>query len=70
MGSSEGLDICWGLSYAESNASRPPIDLTVNYFMHAGIGAIMWRLENDQPASPEQMAVWLYQFSMAAIAVS
>lgn len=54
----------------QSNPNRPPIDLTVNYLMHAGIGAIVWWLENDQPVSPEQMAVWLYQFSMASINAS
>ena len=54
----------------KSDPSRPPIDLTVNYLLNAGIGAIVWWLENDQPASPEQMAVWLYQFSMASISVS
>ena len=54
----------------KSDPSRPPIDLTVNYLIHAGIGAIVWWLENDQPCSPEQMAVWLYQFSRASIGVS
>lgn len=54
----------------QSDPNRPPIDLTVNYLMHAGIGAIVWWLENDQPVSPEQMAVWLYQFSMASINAS
>jgi len=54
----------------KSDPIRPPIDLTVNYLIHAGIGAIVWWLENDQPCSPEQMAVWLYQFSRASISVS
>ena len=54
----------------KSDPSRPPIDLTVNYLIHAGIGAIVWWLENDQPCSPEQMAVWLYQLSRASISVS
>lgn len=55
---------------SQSDASRPPVDLTVNYLLNAGIGAIVWWLENDQPCSPEQMAEWLYQFSMASIRVS
>ncbi|HEU0296092.1 MAG TPA: TetR/AcrR family transcriptional regulator [Anaerolineales bacterium] len=55
---------------SKSDPSRPPIDLTVNYLIHAGIGAIVWWLENDQPCSPEQMAVWLYQLSRASISVS
>ncbi len=54
----------------QANASRPPIDLTVSYILHAGVGAIGWWLENDQPCSPEQMADWLYRLSMASISVS
>jgi AcrR family transcriptional regulator len=53
-----------------SDPNRPPIDLTVNYLLNAGIGAIVWWLENDQPCSPEQMAVWLYQLSRASIGAS
>jgi AcrR family transcriptional regulator len=49
---------------------RPPMDLSVNYILHAGIGAILWWLENDQPCSAEQVAVWLNQFSTADIGVS
>jgi len=33
--------------------SRPPVDLTVNYLRSAGVGAIVWWLEHDQPASPD-----------------
>jgi len=54
----------------KSDPSRPPIGLTVSYILNAGMGAIVWWLENDQPCSPEQMAVWLYQLSMASIGVS
>jgi AcrR family transcriptional regulator len=54
----------------QTDPSRPPVDLTVSYILHAGVGAIVWWLEKDQPCSPEQMAVWLYQLSMASIGVS
>jgi AcrR family transcriptional regulator len=54
----------------QTDSSRPPIDLMVSYILNAGIGAIVWWLENDQLYSPEQMAVWLYQLSMASIGVS
>lgn len=50
--------------------SRPPIDLSVSYILHAGIGAIVWWLENDQPVPPEQVAVWLNQLSTADISLS
>lgn len=53
-----------------SDPDRPPIDLIVNYLMSAGIGAIVWWLEQDQPCSPDRMAVWLYRLSMASIKVS
>ncbi len=55
---------------SQPDSTRPPVDLTVNYLLNAGIGAIVWWLENEQPYSPEQMADWLYQFSMASISVS
>lgn len=54
----------------EADLSRPPIDLTVSYILHAGVGAIVWWLEKDQLCPPEQMAGWLYQLSMASIGVS
>lgn len=55
---------------AKVDPNRPPLDLSVNYILHAGIGAILWWLENDQPCSPEQVAIWLNQFSQADISVS
>jgi AcrR family transcriptional regulator len=53
-----------------ADPARPPVDLTVSYILNAGIGAIVWWLEQDRPCPPEQMAVWLYQLSMASIRVS
>jgi hypothetical protein len=47
-----------------------PIDLTVTYVLHTGVGAIVWWLERDQLCSPEQMAVWLYPLSIANTGVS
>jgi AcrR family transcriptional regulator len=55
---------------SQYDPSRPPIDLTVSYILGAGVSAIVWWLETDQASSPEQMAVWLYQLSMASINVS
>ncbi|HEU0297374.1 MAG TPA: TetR-like C-terminal domain-containing protein [Anaerolineales bacterium] len=54
----------------QADPSRPPVDLIVNYILNAGVGAIVWLLEQEQPCPPEQMAVWLYQLSMASIGVS
>lgn len=53
----------------QSDSSRPPIELTVSYILGAGVSAIVWWLESEQPCPPEQMAVWLYQLSMASINV-
>ncbi len=55
---------------AQADSSRPPVEMSVNYILHAGTGAILWWLENDQPCPPEQVALWLNQFSMADISVS
>ena len=55
---------------AQVDPSQPPIDLSVSYVIHAGIGAILWWLENDQHSTPEQVAIWLYQLSMANVNVS
>ena len=54
----------------QADPNRPPIDLTASYVLHAGVGAIVWWLENKQPCPPEQMAIWLYQLSLASIHVS
>ena len=54
----------------QSDPNRPPVDLIVSYLLSAGIGAMIWWLEEEQPCSPEQMAVWLYQLSRASINVS
>jgi|HigsolmetaAR202D_1030399.scaffolds.fasta_scaffold30876_2 AcrR family transcriptional regulator len=37
----------------------PPFELRVKYAAHAGIGAILWWLEQGQEISPEQLARWL-----------
>jgi AcrR family transcriptional regulator len=59
-----------GMIEAPADPSKPPIALSVNYILHAGIGAILWWLENDQPCTPEQFALWLHQFSRADMSVS
>jgi AcrR family transcriptional regulator len=47
-----------------------PLDLTLRYVASAGIGAILWWLENDTPVSPEQMAAWVVQYSNADLRLS
>ncbi len=55
---------------AQVDSSRPPLGLSVSYILHAGMGAIIWWLENDQPVTPEQMAIWLNRLSMADLSLS
>lgn len=48
----------------EPNA--PPVELKLNYISCAGVGAILWWLENDQPCTVEELAAWLSQMSMTS----
>jgi AcrR family transcriptional regulator len=52
---------------ASADPSRPPLDLSVSYVLHAGMGAILWWLEQGQAYTPEEMAVWLNRLSMATL---
>ena len=46
-----------------NDPNAPPIEMKVQYVSHAGIGAIVWWLENNQPCTPEQLAKWVSQLS-------
>jgi AcrR family transcriptional regulator len=50
--------------------ARPPVELIVSYVLHAGVGSIVWWLEEGQACTPEQVAVWLRQLSLAAVGVT
>jgi AcrR family transcriptional regulator len=39
----------------------PPSDLKLNVIAYAGVGAIVWWLEQEQPRPPEHLAIWLDQ---------
>ena len=51
------------LSNIEPDPNAPPVDLRISYVSYAGIGAIVWWLENNQQCTPEQLAIWLGQLS-------
>ena len=51
------------LTDADFGPGVPPIDLRISCIAHAGIGAINWWLEQEQPCSPEQLATWMSQIS-------
>jgi AcrR family transcriptional regulator len=49
----------------EPEPNGPPTDLRLSCIAYAGVGAIVWWLEQEQPFSPEQLAIWLGQISSA-----
>lgn len=44
--------------------AAPPLELKLTYISCAAVGAMLWWLENGQPYSAEQLAIWLGQLSM------
>ena len=48
------------------NPNDPPMEMKLAYISHAGVRGFLWWLENDQPCSPEQLAIWLGQLSMTS----
>jgi AcrR family transcriptional regulator len=54
----------------QTDPKAPPIEMKLSYISYAGVGAILWWLENDQPCTPEQLAIWLGQLSMTAAGLS
>jgi AcrR family transcriptional regulator len=55
-----------------AKGDAPPLNLSVTYLLHAGMGAILWWLaeRSGEAFSPEQMAGWLLKLSHAVIGVS
>ena len=51
---------------APADPNAPPVEMKLNYISCAGIGAFQWWLENDQPCSAEQLAIWLGDLSMVS----
>lgn len=49
-----------------SDPTAPPIEMTLSYISYAGVGAILWWLEHQQPSSPEALAQWLRELNMNA----
>ena len=51
----------------EDEAKLPPLELRLSYASCAGIGAILWWLENGQPLSPEELARWMGNMTRATM---
>lgn len=52
-------------AFTEPEPDAPPIDMRLSCIAYAGLGATVWWLEQEQPCSPEQLAIWLGQLSSA-----
>ena len=52
----------------KSQPNEPPLDLCLSYLSYAGVGGIVWWLQQKQTVSPEQIAQWLNQLAMATFA--
>jgi AcrR family transcriptional regulator len=49
----------------EPESDELPADLRLCCIAYAGVGAVDWWLEQEQPCSPEQLAIWMRQLSSA-----
>ena len=54
----------------DTDPNGPPIDLRLNYVACAGVGGILWWLENGQPCSVEQLALWLSKLTTKSVGLS
>jgi len=53
--------------YGESvDPGAPPTGMRLSYIAYAGVGALLWWLENNQPTSADQLAIWLGQLNMTS----
>lgn len=48
----------------------PPTEMRIQYISYAFVGAVLWWLEQDNPCSPEQFALWLGRLNMTAAGLS
>lgn len=60
----------WQASPPAERSGQMPAPMLLNYLSHASYGALVWWLENGLSHSPEQMARWLHQLTVAAFQVS
>jgi AcrR family transcriptional regulator len=54
---------------AVEGRTRMPPPMLLSYLSHASYGALVWWLEEGMSHSPEQMARWLHQLTLAAFQV-
>ncbi|MBI5929849.1 MAG: TetR/AcrR family transcriptional regulator [Chloroflexi bacterium] len=54
----------------DGDPNGSPIELRLSYASCAGIGVILWWLENNQPCTVEQLAVWLSQLTGTSVGLA
>ncbi len=52
------------------NSSDTPLDMRLTYVSCAGIGAILWWVENNIPCTAEELAAWLGELVTASLGFS
>lgn len=58
------------VGHVDQADNPPPVPLRISYVSYAGIGAILWWLENGQPCTVEQLAHWLSHLCTTAAGLS
>ena len=53
----------------QTEPDAPPFDLKLTYVSCAGVGAILWWLEDKNPCTAEQLALWLSQLARSTMGV-
>jgi AcrR family transcriptional regulator len=51
----------------KQDVKSPFLDMQLKYISGAGIGAILWWVENGTPSTSEELATWIGQLSAAAV---
>lgn len=63
------LQARWQASPLAQRYTQMPTPMLLSYLAHASYGALVWWLEGGMNHSPEQMARWLHQLTLAAFQV-
>jgi AcrR family transcriptional regulator len=63
------LSARWQAAAPAAGRTRMPPPMVLSYLSHASYGALVWWLESGMTDSPEQMARWLHQLTLAAFQV-
>lgn len=60
------LNVRWQAMMPVDRRPGMPLPMVLSYLSHASYGALVWWLEGGMTYSPEQMARWLFQLTLAA----